>query len=247
LDFRNYQTSLLKIKILFRLLLGFWIITISSQEAHSETGLGNWNALILKSKFSEKWSMIQENHFKSADFNLQYDYYEIKETVYYALQSNFATALGSGLFHTCDSSTLFEPKEARNELRTWEELNFKHSLNRLNFEHRSRLEQRFLSSGYQNRFRYRIGFMTNLNQDPKKPSRFFLSFNNELYIPLDGIKIEKNRLFTGAGLQINHNATLTFGRLSDTIYNPAGNSRKSYLYMAVVYNLSRTHAHNTVD
>ena len=75
-------------------------------------------------------------------------------------------------------------------------LNFKHSLNRLNFEHRSRLEQRFLSSGYQNRFRYRIGFMVNLNQDPKKQSRFFLSFNNELYIPLDGIKIEKNRLFT---------------------------------------------------
>jgi len=220
---------------------------MSSQEAHSETGLGNWNALIFKSKLNEKWSMIQENHVKSTDFNLQYDYYEIKETVYYAIRSNLATALGSGLFHTCNSGTLFDIKESRNEFRTWEELNYKHTLKRLNFEHRGRLEQRFLSDGYKNRIRYRIGFMANLNQDPKKSSRFFLSFNNELYIPLDGIKIEKNRLLIGAGLQINHNATLSFGRLSDTIYNPAGNSSKSYLYMAVIYNLSHIHAHNTVD
>jgi Protein of unknown function (DUF2490) len=247
LDFRKFHSAPLHIKVLFRLLILPWMIAFSCQEARSETGLGNWNALIFKSKFNEKWSMIQENHFKSADFNLKYDYYEVKETVYYAIRSNLAAAIGSGLFHTCDSGTLFDIQKSRNEFRTWEELNVKHSYDRFGFEHRGRLEQRFLSDGYQNRFRFRIGFMANLNQDPKKPSRFFLSCNNELYIPLDGIKIEKNRLFTGAGLQMNHNATLSFGRLSDTIYNPAGNSRKSYLYIAVIYNLSHIHARNTVD
>lgn len=117
----------------------------------------------------------------------------------------------------------------------------------MNFEHRGRLEQRFLSDGYKNRIRYRIGFTANLNRDLKVASRFFLPFNNELYLPLDGVKIEKNRLFIGAALQLNPNAILMLGRLSDTQYNPAGNSRKNDLYLAVVYNLTRIHSRNSID
>jgi hypothetical protein len=191
--------------------------------------------------------MIQENQVKRTVFNLQYDYYEIKETVYYAIRSDLPTAFGSGLFHTCNRGTLFDIKESRNEFRTWEELNYKHTLKRLNFEHRGRLEQRFLSDGYKNRIRYRIGFMANLNRDLKVASRFFLAFNDELYLPLDGVKIEKNRLFIGVGILLNPNATLMLGRLSDAPYNPSGNSRKNYLYMAVVYNLTRIPSRNSID
>lgn len=118
-------------------------------------------------------------------------------------------------------------KFVNNEHRIFQQVSYKHKLGRVSFNHRGRLEQRFIqvhtteageiiNQGYDlylNRFRYRLMVNVPLN----KSEKVFASFYNEAFIEFGkNVKYhnpDQNRLFIGAGYQVNNKVTVTTGFL----------------------------------
>jgi len=117
-----------------------------------------------------------------------------------------------------------------NEHRTWEQLTYKHHAGRIHFEHRVRLEQRFLQhhsvtssgdvidDGYsvlQHRLRYRLQARIPLNNPTIEPRTYYAIVYDEIFkswgenITFDNP--DQNRLFAGIGYQFEKNFSMHMG------------------------------------
>ncbi len=210
----------------------------SSSEAQTNHNLGDWNVLILKGKVSPRFSLIGEGHIRNESYNLKYDYFEIKGGISYSITRNFLGLIGSGIYQTYETGALFQSPAIEKEFRTWEELYFKQIYRRFNFDHRLRIEQRFISKTYQNRLKYRFGLNLPVNKPQFLHRRLYVALNDELYIQQSGTLVEKNRLFAGAGYLMNTNTTLQIGCLSDTDYQYRSHSAKNYLQLTLIYDFT---------
>ena len=216
----------------------------SLTEAQTNHHLGDWNVLILKGKISPRFSLIGEGHVRNESYNLKYDYFEIKGGISYAISRNFIGLIGSGIYQTYETGAFFQPPAIEKVFRTWEELYFKQVYNRFNFDHRLKIEQRFISETYQNRLKYRFGVNLPVNKPQLLQGSLYVAFNDELYLQQTGTLVEKNRLFAGGGYMISTNTTFQICCLTDTDYQYRSHSVKSYLQITLIYdftNLIRKH------
>ena len=239
--FAEYLTDMTFPKRLFPFILSTaCLIGIhSSSKAQTDHSLGNWNAIFLKGKISPKLSLMGEGHIRSNDYNLKYDYYEVKAGISYSITKNLAGLVGTGLYNTYEIGELFETPALQREFRTWLELNFKQVFKRLNIEHRGRLEQRFLPNNYKNRLKYRLALTLPVNKPTIVQGSIYLAVNDELFIPQHGATlVEKNRLYLGMGYKMIPNAAFQIGCVNDTDYKLGGHTIKNYLQLMFIYDFT---------
>jgi hypothetical protein len=144
-----------------------------------------------------------------------------------------------------------------NEHRLFEQLILKSKSGRLNFNHRYRLEQRFLEryvlgmddkiikgdNFYLNRFRYRLLCNIPLNKSSMENNTVFLSCTNEMFVNFGKEArfnlFDQNRAFIGMGYQINTNSNITLGYLNHRLIKSNGIDveQNHTLQLGVVYNL----------
>lgn len=215
------------------------INSYSSSYAQADHSLGNWNCLILKGKISPRWSLMSESQIKSTNYNLKYDYFEVKTGISYSFTKNLIGLIGTGFFNTDQPGELFQTPALQKEIRTWLELSFKQKFNRFNFEHRVRVEQRFILNNYKNRVKYRLALMLPINKAELIPGCIYLSLNDELWMPQHGVVIEKNRLYAGLGYKLNGNAALQVGCVNDNNYKAHDHLVKNNLQIMMIYNFIR--------
>jgi len=246
--FANY---LIKMNFTRQLLASIFITTFfigiyTASYAQADKGLGNWNIILIKGKISPRLSLFGEGHIRSSNYDFKYDYFEIKTGIGYSVSNNFAVFIGSGFFNTDEPGGFFKTPARQKEFRTWLELNLKQTFNRLNFEHRARLEQRFIGDDYKNRLKYRLGLLLPVNKAEMVQGSAYLAVNDELFVPQHGPRVvEKNRFYLGAGYKMNQNTALQIGCISDTDYKSDGHSVKNYLQIMLLYdftNLLKKHA-----
>jgi hypothetical protein len=103
------------------------------------------------------------------------------------------------------------------EHRIFEQFILKNKVWELLFEHRYRLEQRFLELGdatdTQHRARYRIQMTLPLTDT------FFLNFYDELFINLQDDLFGQNRLYGAVGVHITENSSVQVGYLRNQFAN----------------------------
>src|SRR5690606_16397577 len=68
------------------------------------------------------------------------------------------------------------------EHRIWEQFIMYNYLGRIKFEHRYRLEQRWVEENYLNRFRYRVMTFIPLNKPVIQPGSLFLGLYDEIFL-----------------------------------------------------------------
>ncbi len=214
------------------------IITYTSSHAQDNQSLGNWNSVIVKGKFSPKWSLLGESHIRSSNYDFKYDYFEIKVGVGYAIFRNFTGSIGTGFFNTDEPGGFFRTPALQKELRTWLELNLKQTFKRFYFEHRVRLEQRFISDKYKNRLKYRLGLLVPINKTEMVQGSIYLALGDELFMPQYGPVVEKNRFYVGAGYKMNKNTVLQIGSINDNDYKSNNHSVKNYLQIMLIYDFT---------
>ncbi len=238
--FANYLTNMNFIRRLFAAILITTIITGVYTSCHAQTdqSLGNWNSILLKGKISPKWVFFGEGHIRSCNYDFKYDYFEIKSAIGYSVTRNFVSFLGAGFFNTYEPEGFFQTPALQKEFRTWLELNLKQTFKRFNFEHRSRLEQRFIDNRYKNQLKYRLGLLLPINKAELVRSSIYLSVNDELFIPQYGPFVELNRFYFGAGYKMNEKAALQFGCVNDTDYKSKGHPVKNYLQVLLIYDFT---------
>lgn len=90
-----------------------------------------------------------------------------------------------------------------NELRIWPQLSLFQSIGKLKIEQRYSAELRFTSSGYRNRFRYRLRLSNPLGKPKNDVQKFQISLSNELFFTDNEPYFERNRILAAIQYKIS--------------------------------------------
>jgi hypothetical protein len=218
---------------MMRLIL-FVLFGISLQVSGQQNDFGSWNVINTKLNLSEKWNVFNELQVRSQSFYDNHFYYEIKGGVSYEISKNFSVLLGTGKYKTFTDGGSFKQPVTASEYRLWQQITMNHFLDRLKFEHRYRIEQRWFTTGYRNRFRYRLNVAVPLNNKKITAGTFYASAFNEIFLTNTEPYFERNRFFSGLGYQINDHFTIQPGYVYQYDYRNGEGSGKHFFQLTLM-------------
>ncbi|RDY61189.1 DUF2490 domain-containing protein [Flagellimonas nanhaiensis] len=191
-------------------------VKLSAQNP-GEDDWGAWYMYFGTNKVAEKFSIHTEAQFRFYETTSNFNQLLLRTGLNYHINPNAIATMGYGFIKT--DNTFGEPFAARDsrEHRIFEQFILKNKVWEFLFEHRYRLEQRFLNFGNstdtQHRARYRIQVTLPLTDT------FFLNFYDELFINLQDDLFGQNRLYGALGVHITENSSVQFGYLRNQFTN----------------------------
>ena len=199
-------------------------------------GLGTWNVLNAELSISDKWKLFTELQLRSQKFYGHFSYHEIKGGVSYDVTDKASALIGVGQYVTYDPTGNFKSPVSNSEFRMWEQFTLTNNLDRLKLEHRYRAEQRFTSSGYRNRFRYRLNAIVPINKPKVEAKTFYVTAFDEIFLTDKQPYFERNRFFTGSGYTFNDLFTIQGGWLRQFDFRSnLTSTTKDYLQVSTLF------------
>jgi len=204
-------------------------LTINAQEiapepsGENETGI--WYMYFGMNKVSERWSIHTEAQFRYYETSGNFNQMLLRTGANYHINPNAIATFGYAYIDTDPSFLDFPFADvgfSGNEIiehRIFEQFILKNKVWEFLFEHRYRLEQRFIENtafntkNTQHRARYRIQATLPLTDT------FFLNFYDELFINLQDNLFGQNRLYGALGAHITNNSSLQVGWLRNQFSN----------------------------
>lgn len=218
----------------FILLISLLVNTvIFSQASH----FGSWNIINTKLTISNKWSLFNELQVRSQSFYSNHFYHEIKGGISYNISKNFSVLLGIGKYTTYSDGGSFRKPVSADEFRFWQQVTMNHYLERLKFEHRYRVEQRWFDTGYRNRFRYRLSTVLPINKRKMEPKTFYASAFNEVFLTNKAPYFERNRFFAGPGYEVTKWFTLQPGYVYQYDYRNNKGAGKHFFQLSLLFDI----------
>ncbi|MBE9489846.1 MAG: DUF2490 domain-containing protein [Bacteroidetes bacterium] len=132
-------------------------------------------------------------------------------------------------------SYLYESEQNSPEVeehRIWQQFILTNKLGRVKFEHRYRIEQRWVNQDYKNRFRYRLMIFVPLNKPIIEKGTLFLGVYDEIFINTEETFFDRNRLYAALGYQINKDINLQGGMMHQQV----NNTGKWHIQFALIFN-----------
>ncbi|MXV14060.1 DUF2490 domain-containing protein [Hufsiella ginkgonis] len=221
----------------FITLLSFYVSTSFAQS--NKTGTWGILTFVLPSNKDQRWGGYAESQARTDEllFNRIF-YHEFKTGISYAIDNNYVALIGTGRYTTYDYTDLDKGPTTR-ENRLWEQLTFTQYLSRIKFEHRYRIEQRWVNAGYRNRFRYRLNVVVPFNHKSMGAKTAFLSVFDEIFLNNEQPHFERNRVAASLGYQLSSSITLQAGWLNQYNNTLAGTNDKNNLLINVSYQIKR--------
>ena len=219
-----------------------WLSCLVSLSAQSGP-LGTWTILNAKLSLDKRWSLFGEGQLRSVRFYDDFFYFEIKGGVTYNLNENMSLTLGTGRYHTYNTSkpgNFVEPL-AQGETRTWVQLAMEQYLDRVHFDHRYRAEQRFTTNGYRNRFRYRINVFFPINRRELVPKTFYASISDEVFFTDKAPYYERNRFFAGLGYKATSKLAFQAGYMRQFDYRIENPTHRNFLQTSLLFSFHLEH------
>ena len=214
------------------LLLLFWNLFAFVEAQQSD--LGNWLMYFGQNRVSEKLSIHSEIQYRNhtiAPVNIEQ--LLLRTGLNYHFAKNAFATVGYGYIasHIFDSPQTHPESE---EHRIWQQLITTQLLGRVKFEHRYRIEQRWVNKDYKNRLRYRLMVFVPLNKPKIEKGTVFLGVYDEIFLNTKQTFFDRNRLYGAIGYQLDKATGFQAGLLHQRV-NDFG---KWYLQFAVVFNPS---------
>ncbi|HHJ49566.1 MAG TPA: DUF2490 domain-containing protein, partial [Phaeodactylibacter sp.] len=116
--------------------------------------------------------------------------------------------------------------------RIWQQFILNNRIGPLKFEHRYRIEQRWVNNDFRSRFRYRLMLFIPLNSRQIEAGSLFLGLYDEIFVNGEWDFFDRNRLYGALGYQLNRTSNIQVGLLHQQV-NTFG---KWYLQFALVFN-----------
>jgi hypothetical protein len=161
-------------------------------------GLGSWNILNIRKNINKNYSLWIETQFRSLEFYDKFHYNEIKGGVTYRINENLNFSLNGGKYRTYTFGGNFENPITNNEIRTWQEINYRNNYERVINDQRVRIEQRF-TNNYINRYRYRNSIILPINHSKMSEHTSFLNVSDEIFFSDYKPYFIRNRFYVGGG------------------------------------------------
>ncbi len=213
------------------------VLLISKFAFAQNKGLGTWHVVNAQLSLSQKWEVFTELQTRSNSFFDDFFYYELKGGLSYSINSNFSFLAGAGRYATYAGNGNFAKPFDSEEFRIWQQVTMNQYLERLKIEHRYRAEQKWMSGGYRNRFRYRLNMMLPLNNAKLVPGTFYLNVYDEIFLNNKAPHFERNRFFAGAGYILTPVTTVQAGYVNQYNYSLSKRGAKNFLQFSLMLQL----------
>lgn len=225
--------------VLVFVLLAIYPLTVKAQDSK----VGTWGiaTVVLPGDSSHKWGGYSELQIRTNDVFSQFQYYEAKAGISYDLDRNFTALLGTGTYHTYDYTDLSKGP-ITNEFRLWEQMTVNQFLYRFKFEHRYRVEQRWVNGDFRNRFRYRLNMFIPLNNTKIVAKTLFISVFDEVFFNNKAPNFERNRVSAALGYQFDKKWILQAGWINQRNYTLTQSSGKNNVMLMLMYRINRKNA-----
>ncbi len=199
------------------LLLMICIITSASAQ---EANLGNWLVYRGKKQINTHWNWSQSVQYRS--YNAISDFHQllIRNAIGYSLSEKHNN-ISLGYDYLLDQSyiNLEEKKSPQAEHRLYQQFLTQQQFGRFKNQHRYRLEERFIDTNFQLRFRYSLAVKIDLHQKLTQPSTFYLSLSNEIFLQTTNHRFDQNWLYGGLGYRFNKKFGLELGYLNQFLWS----------------------------
>ena len=227
-------------RLFFLCVFSFWQIhSVNAQQA----SLGSWNILNLKYALSDRWSLFGEGQIRSLRFYDDFHYYELKGGVNCELKNGLRFTLGGGTYQTYGEGGDFVLPKNNDEFRLWPQLLLTQKIGKFKIEQRYRLECRFTSSGYKNRYRYRLGFTVPVYHS-KEDFSVALNMSNELFFTDKEPYFERNRIMGGFTIQVTKSSSFQLAYLHQFDYKINDEIGRDFFVIGYYFEIKRS---NNVD
>jgi len=215
-----------------------FILLISTNTKAQRKGLGSWSMGNVQYHINEKWQAWTELQARSYKFYNDFYYHEVKAGIQYNINKSASTLFGTGQYVTYSEGGNFKSPTLTHEWRVWEQMTLTNNIDRLKLEHRYRVEQRWLTAGYRNRFRYRLNAILPIAHKKLEPHTFYLNAFDEIFLTDKKPHFERNRFFAGAGYVFTKGFTFQIGALRQYDYRLNGTTTTiDFLQTSLFFNI----------
>jgi len=210
------------------LLLILLPVSVFSQE--NETG--NWLMYFGTNKISDKFSIHTEIQFRNHTITPNNTEQLLLRT---GLNYHFSEKATVTAGYAYIPSFVFDSEQKAPEVeehRVWQQFILKNKIGRVKFEHRYRLEQRWVNQDFRNRFRYRLMLVIPLNKPTIEKGTLFVGLYDEIFVNAKKTFFDRNRLYGALGYQFNKATSVQVGMMHQQL----NNFSKWHLQIALVFN-----------
>ncbi len=191
--------------------------------------LGSWNIINVKYKINEKWSIFSEAQIRSLKFYKNFHYHEFKGGLIFKANKSVTLTFGAGDYDTYKEGGSFLKPKNNDEFRIWPQISFIHPFGKFNMEYRYRAEFRFTSTGFRNRFRYRLGATYPFGNNKSGYNTYQLNLSNEIFFTNKEPYFERNRILASVGYRITKQTTFQLGYLHQFDYKINDETGRDFL------------------
>ena len=208
--------------------------TVATGALHAQdTGedkLGAWYMYFGTNKLSEKWSLHTEAQFRFYETASSFNQLLLRTGANYHISDKAIATLGYGYINTDGTFEELPNEENSEEHRIFQQFILKNTVGKFAFEHRYRIEQRFIDaqagSSTQHRGRYRLQLTYPLND------KWFLNAYDEIFINFQDDLFGQNRLYGAVGYKASKDLSFQLGFLK----NHFEDTQFDRLQLAVFFN-----------
>ncbi|MFS4456704.1 DUF2490 domain-containing protein [Maribacter sp. 2304DJ31-5] len=195
-------------------------MAITAQDT-GEKRLGSWHMYFGTNRISKKLSIHTEAQLRYYQQGENFNQLLLRTGLNYHINPNAIATVGYGYIDTDPSFEDFTEQDNSTEHRIFEQFILKNKVGEFLFEHRYRLEQRFLRSldtrsdpeqnikKTEHRARYRLQLTLPLTDI------FFLNFYDEVFLNLQDDVFGQNRLYAALGVNVTENLSIQAGYLKN--------------------------------
>lgn len=206
--------------------------------AQSPSGTtGNWLMCFTQTRLHDKWSIHAEAQHRSFEIMPNTEQLLLRGGVNYHLNTTTLASVGYAHItnYAFDKELLSGVQVFEN--RIWQQFIMRNSLGRCLFEHRYRLEQRWIQTAnndrYLDRVRYFLRFTIPINKKEIEKNTWSLSFYDELFINISSAPFDRNRLYGAISYHFSPALNIQLGYLAQTV----NTTTKHHLQAAVFYTI----------
>lgn len=194
--------------------------------------LGNWMMYFGTNRIHDNWSIHTEVQYRNHEIAPNtVEQLLLRTGLNYHLSSSSMLTAGYAFV----PSYVYESEQSEPEVtehRIFQQLIMTNKIGRIKFEHRYRIEQRWVNDDYRNRLRYRLMAFIPINKTVIEEGTFFIGIYDEVFINTKSTFFDRNRLYVSLGYQIKKSLQVQLGYLNQRV-NPFG---KHHLQLGVVFN-----------
>jgi len=182
-------------------------------QENGENRLGSWHMYFGTNKVSDKLSIHTEAQLRYYEQGNNFNQLLLRTGLNYHLGPNAIATLGYGHITTDGTYEEFPDEVNSREHRIFQQFILKNKVSNVAFEHRYRLEQRFLDFGNRNDTQHRARYRLQVTVPLSKV--IFLNFYDEVFINLQGSVFGQNRLYGALGFNVFKDVSLQVGYLKN--------------------------------